>query len=170
MTFDGYRRDDGLWDIEGELRDTKHRSWISPDDGVLAPGATIHHMFVRLTLRPDHTVIAVEVSMDTTPFGACRGVIDGLQKLVGERVVAGWRKAIDTHLGGTSGCTHVRELLVTMGTAAYQAIGGSRRDTASPEPDVEGDRPPRQIDQCMAWAADGDVVRRHHPLFYRQKN
>ena len=30
---DGYLRDDGLWDIEGELRDTKHRiaaeTWLT---------------------------------------------------------------------------------------------------------------------------------------------
>lgn len=33
MRFDGYLRDDGLWDIEGELRDTKHRiaaeTWLT---------------------------------------------------------------------------------------------------------------------------------------------
>ena len=33
MRFDGYLRDDGLWDIEGELRDAKHRiaaeTWLT---------------------------------------------------------------------------------------------------------------------------------------------
>ena len=32
--FNGYRRDDGLWDIEGELRDTKSVPFEIPGDGV----------------------------------------------------------------------------------------------------------------------------------------
>ncbi len=36
--FRGFRRDDGLWDIEGSLRDTKSQVFEIAGDGVWQPG------------------------------------------------------------------------------------------------------------------------------------
>ncbi|WP_415077808.1 DUF2889 domain-containing protein [Polynucleobacter necessarius] len=38
---------------------------------------------------------------------------------------AGAQKTIDAHLGGIKGCMHLRELLTTLATAAYQSIPGA---------------------------------------------
>ena len=50
----GYEREDGLWDIEGSIRDSKTYSFDNIDRGGVAAGEAIHHMLVRLwvTLSP----------------------------------------------------------------------------------------------------------------------
>lgn len=53
-----------------------------------------------------------------------------------------WRKALEATLDGTRGCTHLRELLMNLGTMAYQTVGGKARRQeweALPEPRI---RPP----------------------------
>jgi hypothetical protein len=167
VTFHGYHRDDGLWDIEAELLDTKARDWPSYEQGVQPPDAPIHHMLARLTLDDGLIVVAIEASMRSTPFAECMGSLPGLQKLVGARVASGWRKAIDTCLGSTAGCTHMREMLISMGTAAFQTLSRGNTKSSDSKPVVLVTRPPPHLGQCMAWDFDGPVVERHRPEFYR---
>jgi hypothetical protein len=42
----------------------------------------------------------------------------------------GWRQAIDRTIGGVQGCTHLRELLFNMATAAFQTIPHAQRHEA----------------------------------------
>ena len=65
-------------------------------------------------------------------------------------------------MGGTAGCTHLRELIFNAATAAFQMIphyldsaGGTRRPSHPP-----GSTPPFYMGQCMSWAFDGPVVAR----------
>ena len=59
----GYERDDGLWDIEGHLVDTKPYDMPNDDrvSGKIAAGEALHEMWIRLTvdaiLRRDYPVI-----------------------------------------------------------------------------------------------------------------
>ena len=46
----GYQRDDGLWDIEGRLVDTKTYGFDNFDRGRIEAGDPIHEMRLRLTL------------------------------------------------------------------------------------------------------------------------
>ena len=46
----GYLRDDGLWDIEGRIIDTKTYSFENFDRGGVASGEAVHHMEIRLTV------------------------------------------------------------------------------------------------------------------------
>ena len=43
VTFHGYAREDGLWDIEGHLKDTKSHPFITGAK-TWAPGEAIHDM------------------------------------------------------------------------------------------------------------------------------
>ena len=49
----GYRRDDGLWDIEGTLVDTKTYGFFSHARGDVEPGQPVHNMSIRLTIDDD---------------------------------------------------------------------------------------------------------------------
>ena len=49
LTFRGFARPDGLWDMEGELHDTKHYDHVS-GPGIRKAGEPIHHLFLRVTL------------------------------------------------------------------------------------------------------------------------
>lgn len=168
VDFQGFRREDGLWDIEAHLRDAKTIVWHSKDKGDLAPGTPIHDMWIRVTMDDQLTVRAIESTMDSTPFGECLQAEDPMQKIVGLTMGPGWRFAIEKALGGIQGCTHLRELLFNMATAAYQTIAGHRmrqhREAGASRPDAPV-HPPYHLGKCLAWDFDGAVVARHFPQY-----
>ena len=49
----GFRRADGLWDIEGHLTDTKTYDFDTQFRGTVASGAPVHEMWLRLTVDDD---------------------------------------------------------------------------------------------------------------------
>lgn len=160
VTFTGYRRDDGLWDVEGELSDTKTQAFIIPDERTWQPGEPVHHMLIRLTVDTALVVKDISVAMDSFPHGACPQAMAPVQRLVGSTLGRGWRKAIEHHLGGVQGCAHLRELLFNMATAAMQAVSGSFAATSD-------DQPPPHLGKCLAWDFDGPLVERIHPVFFQ---
>lgn len=175
VTCRGFRRADGLWDIEGHLVDTKAYRFASLDRGDVGPGEPIHEMWLRLTVDDDFTVRAVEAVTDASPFIICGEVTPNFQRLVGLRIGAGWRRAVRERLGGTEGCTHLVELLGPMATTAFQAIfpilsreraGGAGDGMTNEAPD--GSRP-KLLDSCYAFASDGPVVARRWPAHYTGK-
>ncbi|AVO48062.1 hypothetical protein C6568_01400 [Melaminivora suipulveris] len=162
VTYHGYHREDGLWDIEGELHDSKTRALPSlTRPGQERPaGTAIHHMWLRVTVDTRLVVQAIESSMDAHPLGGCTAAQEALQTMVGACMARGWRKAIQANLGGVAGCTHLRELLFNLATAAFQSVEGV----------FEGQdgQAPAHLDQCTGWDMAGDGVRLHYPQFYRQ--
>ena len=89
----------------------------------------------------------------------------------GLRMGAGWRKLINEHVGGTAGCTHLREMLFNMATAAFQTLPSGQWQRR----ELRGeDHPPMQepaffLNQCHSWAYDSPTVQRSYPMFYRPK-
>jgi hypothetical protein len=168
IAYRSFLRPDGLWDVEGTLLDTKGYDQVAVERGPLPAGTPIHHMRIRLTIDDSFTVQAVEVEMPTTPFGECQGSKPPLQLLVGARIASGWRKAIQEKMGGELGCTHLREMLAGMGTAAFQTVGRyrahQRKLRGEPEPVQVKPRPP--LGECLGWAFDGEPMRRYRPEFF----
>ena len=161
VTFNGYARDDGLWDIEGHLVDTKGRPFTT-GSRTLVPGEAVHDMWIRLTVDNNLVIQDLEVSIDAHPHPECVNVIPDMDTLIGQRIGKGWRKMIDIHIGGLKGCTHLRELLTTMATAVYQSIPGVLHDQ-------DENKPPLYLGTCKTWDFDGPVVMRVYPKFYRWK-
>lgn len=166
----GYRRDDGLWDIEGVLRDVKAYEFSSEYRGTVAPGTALHDMWIRLTVDETLLVHDVEVAMDANPHAVCPAILPAFAKLKGLRIAPGWNRKVRELLGGVRGCTHLVEMLGPLATVAYQSIGVSK----IPQPDggtlaapADPTRKPKRIDSCHALAADGEVVRKRWPAFYR---
>ncbi len=160
VTYHGYQRDDGLWDIEGVLRDTKAQVFEIPGDGVWQPGEPIHGLAIRVTIDATLTVRDIAVSMDDVPHAECPQAQAPMHRMIGSTMGPGWRRAIETHLGGIQGCAHLRELLFNMATAAYQTLP---EEASSTDPA----QPPHHLGRCLAWDFAGPVVARHHPLFFR---
>lgn len=161
--FDGFRRDDGLWDIEGRLSDTKSYGFDNDHRGHVAAGEPVHDMRIRLTVDEDFVVRAVEAATDAGPFAVCPAVAPSLARMVGVKIGLGWRRAIQTRLGGVAGCTHLSEMLGAMGTVAFQTLYPVRVRK-------EGQRPPGErpaiIDSCHAFRSDGAVVKKMWRDFY----
>ncbi|MES3000897.1 MAG: DUF2889 domain-containing protein [Pseudomonadota bacterium] len=165
LTFEGFKRDDGLWDVEGELIDTKPREISTTERGLLPAHTPLHHMRARITFDDDLTVARIEASMESTPFPECPGSLHNLQKLVGVRASNGWRHAIQDAMGRTEGCTHMRELLVNLATVAYQTRSGRKR--VSPDGALQPITAPLpHMGQCTGWDFDGEVMKRHYPQFH----
>ncbi len=166
IIFQGFERDDGLWDMEGELHDSKHDDYES-SEGVRKAGEPVHHMFLRVTLGDDLRIHAIESRMQNTPFGECSSADASLQRMVGQTMGAGWRACIERHVGGVQGCTHLRELLFNMATAAFQTIphAMAMRRRAAGLREHEGAEPPFYMGRCQTWDFNGPVVRRVAPQF-----
>ena len=156
--FNSFVREDGLWDIEGELLDTKAVDVPFVNrEGIRRAGEPIHHMWIRATVNTELVVQSIEAVMDAHPLGGCPAALAGMQKMVGCCMARGWRKAIEANLGSITGCTHMRELLQSMATATFQSIVGAF--TTDP------DTPPRYLGQCKGWDFDGPGVAEFFPQF-----
>jgi hypothetical protein len=158
----GYRRDDGLWDIEGHMTDTRDQDLaLRAEPRVVAAGEPIHDMWVRVTVDDALVVRAIEAATAATPTTICGGATAPMQKLVGLRIAAGWTNAVKERLGGPQGCTHLMELMWPIATTAWQTVSASRID-AMLAPATPGIRPAK-IDSCWAYAAERDIVARFWP-------
>src|SRR5215210_477204 len=168
VVFRGYRREDGLWDIEGQITDAKTYAFDHTERGRLEPGNPVHGMAIRLTVDDAMKITDVAVTMPATPFEECQQAKPSLSPLIGRTLGAGWRKTIQETMGGIRGCTHLRELLFNMATAAYQTIPlyreHMRREAGLPAPKLT--RPPPHLGKCLAWDFDGPVVKRLRPQFF----
>ena len=163
-TYRGFLRDDGLWDIEAQMTDTKTYEQPRAGDRARAPGEPIHGMAIRITIDEQMTIRAIAADMQATPFRECSKGEDPMQRMVGVRLGPGWRQAIDERLGNVQGCTHLRELLFNMATAAYQAVFPYRQMNLVP---AEVTKPPHHLGRCIAWDFSGPVVARIYPQFSR---
>lgn len=167
VTYRGYLRDDGLWDIEGEMADTKAYASQLAERGHLEPGEPIHGMAIRVTVDEDMTIREIASDMAHTPFGECLQGEDPMQRMVGARMGPGWRQAIEKNLGGVRGCTHMRELLFNMATAAYQTVYPyrERERKLRGEKPSEFREPPYHLGRCIGWDFSGPLVLRYFPQF-----
>ncbi|RMD60881.1 MAG: DUF2889 domain-containing protein, partial [Alphaproteobacteria bacterium] len=116
----GYRRDDGLFDIEAHLSDTKTYAFPNEHRGEIGPGEPLHDMWLRVTLDEDLIVRDIEAVTDAGPYALCPAVAPNFKRMIGVRMGAGWRRAVRARLGGVEGCVHLAETLVAMGTVAFQ--------------------------------------------------
>lgn len=158
VNFRSFEREDGLWDIEGELLDTKAVDLpYANGAGIRKAGEPIHHLFIRVTVSKALVVQAIEAVMDVHPVQGCPGALNAMQRMVGCSMAQGWRKAIEANLAGIAGCTHLRELLQNMATAAFQSIV-SAFNTAP-------DQPPAYLGRCTGWQFDGPAVMQYYPQF-----
>lgn len=162
----GYRRSDGLYEVEGRVTDTKPNDF-APGAGageVVPAHAPIHDMGVRLVFDLDMVIHGVETFMDATPFPVCLGGGLALQSLKGVRIGNGWSREVRSRLGGAASCTHLMEILIPLATTAFQTMITERRDR--PEP-LDANGRPRKIDSCYAYGAHTEVVQRRWPQFHR---
>jgi hypothetical protein len=163
----GYSREDGLYDIEGRITDVKQEPFQTRGGRLVEPNTPVHDMKVRLTIGADMVIREVQAVTDLSPFHECPGAAPGVAALTGASMGKGWRAAISERLGGTLGCTHVRELLNAMGSAAAQSMGAVRR-AAAPAPVVMTKRPPI-VDTCYAYSSERDLVSRRWPELFPPK-
>ena len=161
----GYLRDDGLWDIEGHLTDTKDYAMHTTWRGDMSAGTPVHDMWLRITVDDDLLIHDCEAAMDDHPYDVCPEIVDNFRRLKGLRIGSGWTGEVRKRVGGTLGCTHLVELLRPLATTAFQTLVASRRHADRQESAQNGQRP-RLINGCYAHAEFSPVVAERWPAFY----
>ena len=158
-----YAREDGLWDLDAHITDTKTRP-TPLLTGSRPAGVPIHDLWLRLTIDTAFNIVAAEAHSAGVPYpGSCDTVGPQYQNLVGLNLVKGFRAAVRERMGGIEGCTHINELATVLPTAAIQAFAGDVIDT------IEGKQPdgsvqmPFQLGKCRALRLDGPVVAQFYP-------
>ena len=159
----GYRRADGLFDVEAHLADTKTYVFGTQDRPAIPPGEPLHDMWLRLTVDATMTIVGCEASTDFSPYRMCPEVTPNYARLAGVRIGAGFRRAVAERLGGAEGCTHLRELLAQMATVAFQTLAGERRASAAEDPDARARQRRAMLGSCYAYAPDSPVSLRRWP-------
>jgi hypothetical protein len=160
----GFRREDGLFDIDGRVIDRKAYAFVRPASSEATPPfAPLHDLWLRLTVDEDLVVRDIVAVSDATPHEVCRGAVAPMHVMIGERIKAGWSNVVKSKLGGAVGCTHLMELLMPLATAAYQTIAPVR----APRPAVlDRSGRPVKIDSCYAYASHTPVVKVLWPEHY----
>lgn len=170
VTCRGYRRADGLWDIEGHLTDIKSYDFRNDHRGTIESGDPIHEMWIRVTLDESFTIRDIEAATDKSPYGLCPSITPAYDQLKGLTIGGGFNRKLKERLGGVHGCTHLTELMGPIATTAFQTIfpilareRGMRLEHSG-EDRKKG--PPPLLNSCHAFASDSEIVRRHWPEHY----
>jgi hypothetical protein len=159
-----YKRQDGLFDIEARMMDTKSAPFSAPlSKQPLSPGQPIHDLWIRLVVDESlfiHEALAVS---DSTPFPVCKEASVTLSVLKGERIGTGWNKIVREKLKGAASCTHLMELLTPMATTAMQAMWPIKQKSPVR---LDATGRPVKIDSCYAYAANRTVIQQLYPEHY----
>jgi len=151
----GYRREDGLYDIEGHLVDAKDIEF-KVGGRVLEPRQPVHGMWLRITVDRELRIVDAEASTEAMPYpGHCDRITPDYAKLVGLSIRPGYLRHVKELLGGVRGCTHITELAGALATAAFQTMAGQGMQ--------DPDKKPFQLDGCHALKTDQPAVARYYP-------
>lgn len=163
----GFRREDGLYEVESHLVDTKPFPLaLVSRSAPLPPGEALHDLSIRLTFDENFFIRDIEASSDATPYELCKEAELTLRVLIGERIASGWSSIVKQRLRGAASCTHLMEMLIPLATTAFQAVNGARRIGQSKvDPAHVTVRP----DSCYAYSTQRAVIQRFWPVLYQPK-
>ena len=158
VNCNGFVRDDGLYDIEAELTD--HKTYTFPSDfrGTVTPDLPVHHMIVRVTINKERVIQNAEAITITGPYGICPKANEVFHNLVGLQIGPGWRRKVQTAIGGRHGCTHITELLGPVATIAFQTLYGEEarrnRELGPMTDDAKRSSRTQLTNSCVGYADD----------------
>ena len=166
---EGFLRDDGLWDIEVHMVDTRTYDCTYDEfhrGGAIRAGEPVHDMWLRFTIDLDFLIHDVQAASVQTPFPICPQAADSMRDLIGLRIGGGWIKQVRERIGSDRSCTHLMDLLGQLAATAYQTLHAALEEREAERPSRE--KPPI-LDTCLALSSSGEVVRKLWPDFYQPK-
>ena len=161
LELKAFERDDGLFDLEGQVVDKKPFDTAMRDQPRPA-GMPIHDLWLRLTVNNSFEVVAAEAAMPQPAYPDCVGAVPNFSALEGLKIGPGWNKQVRERVGGTKGCTHLIEMMAQLATVAVQSLWGQVFDDEGEGPDATTS----QLDACWGYRSNGEVIRRYFPAQY----
>lgn len=161
VRYEGYKRADGLWDIEAHLTDVKNHDYRLKT-GVRRAGQAVHEMWLRVTIDRALTIREAVAASDAVPYpGGCETIAPAYRQLVGLSLIKDFRRKTRELLGGVLGCTHLTEMLAGLPTAAIQTFAGEMSE------EREDGSKPFQLDQCHALETSTQTVKQWYPKWHK---
>ena len=161
IDIQGYKREDGLYDVEAHLVDTKPYDFKLAA-GLRPAGEPIHDMWLRITVDRQLNIVDAAAAMDGMPYvDHCDAIVPAYRMLVGLAIRPGYQQRLKELFGGVRGCSHITELAAALATAAFQTMAGQRVQPA--------EQKPFQLGRCHALAETNPVVGRYYPKWYKGK-
>jgi GNAT superfamily N-acetyltransferase len=117
----GYRRGDGLWQIEASVADEKGQPVPFRSRPEVSAGELIHHLSLDVVIDDDYQIRDIAAKTLAAPWPACTDVAADYRKLIGLRIGPGFNRAVREVLGGSLGCTHLSDLLGQVANTYMQA-------------------------------------------------
>lgn len=170
ISCEGYERDDGLWDIEAQMTDTKTYDLLHADGSLnLKAGQPLHQM--RLCITVDASLTIVDASAQTIhgPHRECPQINAAYAALKGLTIGGGFIAAVKKQFKGAGGCTHLTELMGTVATVAFQTMWPVLAQRYADDDKAGGDparKPSPTIDTCFALRTEGEMVKIRWPRYY----
>jgi hypothetical protein len=172
IRVEAFVRDDGLWDVEASLADTKARDFVLAS-GIRRAGDAVHDMRLTVTVDRHFNIVDAHAVSLAVPYpGHCDTFGEVYTKLIGLNLLRGFRRELRARLGGIHGCTHITELAGILPTATIQAFTGELYEANDAGHDREAGPPgpheskPPQLDSCRALRSDGPAVAKFYPRWY----
>jgi hypothetical protein len=168
VTCHGYKRDDGLWDIEGRIVDTKPYRFPNKDrGGWIEADEALHDISIRITIDIKLYVTDAEAVIDSSPYTYCKSVVATAKNLIGLQIAPGWTLKSKAAMGRNRGCTHLTELLGPVATTAIQTISSEIMKRSKQDVDARAGSTSLFLNSCHSLAADSPVVKEHWPEQYQ---
>lgn len=178
-----YEREDGLFDIEVEMRDTKPFSFDNTDRGYVSAGEPLHHMKMRVTVSETMEIMDVEARTLASPYHMCADITPNYKALIGLRIVGGFTKKAQAITGRSAGCTHHNDILKVVGTTAFQGLWTiitrrMRERAAGEETKLDGaankftgkSASAALLNTCHVYDVSSPIVKRQWPESYVEKD
>ena len=170
VNIEVYHREDGLWEIDARLIDTKTHD-IALTCGLLPAGKPIHDLWLRIVIDDHANIVNAEAVSDAVPFsGHCEIIGDIYKKLIGLNLLSGFRNGVRERLSGVEGCTHLNELALILPTAAIQTLSFNDVIKRSDPGGSREDKKPFELDSCHALRSDGAAVALYYPRWAEKPN
>lgn len=131
----GFLRDDGRWQIEVGLEDTKTYPAPLHNARIASPGEPIHGIKLVVVVDDEMLIHEVNAKFLHAPDQDCHAATLAYQKLVGMTIGKGFYSQARSRIQNAEGCAHISELLPTLATAAIQTVPHARHHVAPRTPE-----------------------------------
>lgn len=146
---------------KGTLRDVRMKDYYL-FTGEKKDAGTLHDLSLVLLIKvPDMIIEDVEVILDTVPRNDCRFIKHTLDPVIGMSFRGGFSSKVRKAAGGSTGCTHLVNLITTMAPAVMQGYWAwyfqKKHDAAEV---IEMQKGRGLKDSCYTWREDGEAYRK----------
>lgn len=162
VTCTGWAREDGLWEVEARLSDTRaydmDPAFVRGNVVMRKAGDPIHLMSLRIAIDDDFTIVEAQAVSHQVPYADCVDINAAYEQLVGLRIEAGFNQAVKARFRGALGCTHLTELMGPVATTALQSIRPAmeRRRYLNGQPPAGDEPKPLLLNSCHGLRRGGE--------------